>query len=143
MTTTHLKIETRERDPKPMGGAGGAGSMAPEGRSERGDRGDRGDRYHGGGRGDRGDHDDDRGGPGMVTYLVFVGAMALPALEVFLRRKSVEWAAAASLVGMALCGALAVNGFARFGHVHPVAEIRNSISDLVDYSGQPATEGGK
>ena len=24
MTTTHLKIETRERDPKPMGGAGGA-----------------------------------------------------------------------------------------------------------------------
>lgn len=73
------------------------------------------------------------GGSGVAAFAVFALVPALSMVSLLEKKKKPELTAGISLAAMALSGAAAVFLFSHFAHVHPWAEMKNALSQFVDY----------
>ena len=81
------------------------------------------------------------GSVSLSAYAVFVVVLAA-ALPEFLRAKtSVEASVGLTLISMCLVAATVFGWFAHVHHVNPLAEVRNQLSEAVDYIGKNAPQG--
>lgn len=80
--------------------------------------------------------------PSALIYLVFAGSLALTLAECLVRGKSLERTTVMGLVSIALLGVAIIVGYSLYFHVHPLTEIRSSITEFVDFLGQSMSKDG-
>jgi uncharacterized protein YybS (DUF2232 family) len=69
----------------------------------------------------------------FATYIVFVLAPALALIELLARRKSLGAIAGNAFLSILAAGGLVLLFFAQVHHVHPWGEVKNAVSQFVDY----------
>jgi hypothetical protein len=72
------------------------------------------------------------GAESALVYVVFVAASTLALFELLQRKKTLEKAALGALLAMSLAAALSLGGYARFRHVNPFREIKQTMSGVMD-----------
>jgi uncharacterized protein YybS (DUF2232 family) len=81
------------------------------------------------------------GSVSLAAYAVFVVALVAVLPELLRAKTSVEGAVGLTLVSMVIVAAVVLGWFAHVHHVNPLAEVRNQLSEAVDYLGKNAPQG--
>lgn len=78
----------------------------------------------------------------LAIYVVFCVVPALALTEALWRSRSLTSAGATSLVAMTMIGWAMVAGYSKLYHVHPVSEMKQSVSEFVDHLDKTVAENG-